>query len=197
MAIAMAQAGGIGVIHRNMSIDEQVNSVKTVKKFEAGIVQDPLTITPDATVAEALFIMQSNHISGIPVVDRETQMLLGIITNRDVRFVSDTGVLVSSVMTKDNLVTILDGSPLLEAQTLLHKYRIEKVLVVDSGYRCVGLITVKDLEKAKTHPNACKDDKGRLRVAAATGTGSAGIERGMALIAAGVDALVVDTAHGH
>jgi IMP dehydrogenase len=197
MAIAMAQAGGIGVIHRNMTLEDQVQSVKTVKKFEAGIVQDPVTITPLATVGEALSMMQTFRISGIPVVEPESQKLVGIITNRDVRFVSDTGVSVSSVMTRHNLVTVPDGAPLYDAQVLLHQHRIEKVLVVDAAYRCVGLITVKDLEKAKTHPNACKDEKGRLRVAAATGTGDLGIERGLALIAAGVDALVVDTAHGH
>jgi IMP dehydrogenase len=197
MAIAMAQAGGIGVIHRNMTVEEQVQTVKTVKKFEAGVVQDPVTITPQSTVGEALSLMQTHHISGIPVVESSTQKLVGIITHRDVRFVSDTSVSVSSVMTKDNLVTVMDGAPLSQAQALLHQHRIEKVLVVDAAYRCVGLITVKDLEKAKTHPHACKDDKGRLRVAAATGTGDLGIERGLALIAAGVDALVVDTAHGH
>jgi IMP dehydrogenase len=197
LAIAMAQAGGIGVIHKNLTIEAQASEVRKVKKFEAGMVVDPLTIHPDQTLADALQLMASNRISGIPVVERETRRLLGILTNRDVRFADNPADLVSDLMTKDKLVTVRDTVSRDEAKRLLHQYRIEKLLVVDAAYRCVGLITVKDIEKAQNHPNAAKDEAGRLRVAAATGTGPAGIDRAAALFDAGVDVLVVDTAHGH
>jgi IMP dehydrogenase len=197
LAIAMAQAGGIGVIHKNLTIEAQASEVRKVKKFEAGMVVDPLTIHPDQTLADALQLMASNRISGIPVVERETRRLLGILTNRDVRFADNPADLVSDLMTKDKLVTVRDTVSRDEAKRLLHQYRIEKLLVVDAAYRCVGLITVKDIEKAQNHPNAAKDEAGRLRVAAATGTGPAGFDRAAALFDAGVDVLVVDTAHGH
>ncbi|MCA1939613.1 MAG: IMP dehydrogenase [Caenispirillum bisanense] len=197
LAIAMAQNGGIGVIHKNMDIDAQAEEVRRVKRFESGMVVNPLTITPDASLADALQMMADNRISGIPVVERGTEKLVGILTNRDVRFASDMAQPVSSLMTHENLVTVREGVTRDEAKRLLHKYRIEKLLVVDEAYRCIGLVTVKDIEKATTYPNACKDASGRLRVAAATGVGKDGITRAEALIAAGVDVVVVDTAHGH
>jgi IMP dehydrogenase len=201
MAIAMAQAGGIGVIHRNLEPDVQAAQVRQVKKFEAGMVVNPLTIEPSATLQEALDLMKENHISGIPVVERarghEPGKLVGILTNRDVRFATDPRQKVSELMTKDKLVTVREGVGQDEAKRLLHQHRIEKLLVVDSQYRCVGLITVKDIEKAVANPYACKDEQGRLRVAAATTVGDKGFARTEALIAAGVDLVVVDTAHGH
>lgn len=197
LAIAMAQNGGIGVIHKNMDVEAQAEEVRRVKRFESGMVVNPLTIYPDATLADALQMMADNRISGIPVVERGTDKLVGILTNRDVRFASDMAQPVSSLMTHENLVTVREGVTQDEAKRLLHKYRIEKLLVVDEAYRCIGLVTVKDIEKATTYPNACKDASGRLRVAAATGVGKDGISRAEALIAAGVDVLVVDTAHGH
>jgi IMP dehydrogenase len=202
LAIAMAQAGGIGVIHRNMPIGVQADEVRKVKKFEAGMVVNPVTIHPDETLADALKLMADHHISGIPVVERghsgaKPGRLVGILTNRDVRFASDPRQPVAELMTKDDLVTVHESVGREEAKRLLHQYRIEKLLVVDEAYRCIGLVTVKDIEKAQLYPNACKDEHGRLRVAAATGTGSEGIERAEALFAAGLDVLVVDTAHGH
>jgi IMP dehydrogenase len=197
MAIAMAQGGGLGVIHKNMAVERQAAEVRKVKKFEAGMVVDPLTIHPDQTLAEALQLMASNRISGVPVVERSTAKLLGILTNRDVRFADDPTIKVSDLMTKERLVTVRDGVGPDEAKRLLHQHRIEKLLVVDADYRCVGLITVKDIEKANAYPEASKDQQGRLRVAAATGTGAEGIERAAALFEAGVDVLVIDTAHGH
>jgi len=197
LAIAMAQAGGLGVIHRNLGIAEQANEVRKVKKFEAGMVVNPVTIGPDETLADALKLMADNRISGIPVVERGSQRLVGIITNRDVRFASNARQPISELMTRDKLVTVRETVKREEAKRLLHQHRIEKLLVVDDAYRCVGLITVKDIEKAQKFPHACKDDHGRLRVAAATGTGDDGVERGEALFDAGVDVLVVDTAHGH
>jgi IMP dehydrogenase len=197
LAIAMAQAGGIGVIHKNLTIKEQASEVRRVKKFEAGMVVDPLTIHPDQSLAEALQLMAANRISGIPVVERDTRRLLGILTNRDVRFADDPSTPVSDLMTKDSLVTVRDGVSRDEAKKLLHQYRIEKLMVVDAAYRCIGLITVKDIEKAQAFPSASKDEQGRLRVAAATGTGPEGLARAEALFDAGVDVLVVDTAHGH
>ncbi len=196
LAIAMAQLGGVGCIHKNMEIEAQAEQVRRVKKFESGIVFDPLTIQPDAILADALRMMRENGISGIPVVDGSGK-LVGIITNRDVRFASDTRQTIASLMTKDNLVTVREGINLSDAKKLLHQHRIEKLLVVDDAYRCVGLITVKDILKAENYPDAAKDSKGSLRVAAAVGTGEAGIARASALIEAGVDILVVDTAHGH
>jgi len=202
MAIAMAQAGGIGVIHKNLSIDEQAEQVRRVKRFESGMVVNPVTIAPNATLADALALMDRYRISGIPVVEgangKGAGKLVGILTNRDVRFASDARQPVKDLMTKDNLVTVKEGSVNPEeAKRLLHARRIEKILVVDDAYRCVGLITVKDIEKAQKFPNACKDERGRLRVAAATGVGEDGIRRAMALIEAECDIVVVDTAHGH
>ena len=201
MAIAMAQAGGIGVIHRNLEPEIQAAQVRQVKKFESGMVVNPLTIGPDATLQDALDLMKQNGISGIPVVEggnpAKPGKLVGILTNRDVRFATDPGQKVSELMTKDRLVTVGEGVGQAEAKRLLHQRRIEKLLVVDDQYRCVGLITVKDIEKAVAHPHACKDEQGRLRVAAATTVGEAGYERTERLIEAGVDLVVVDTAHGH
>jgi len=202
MAIAMAQAGGIGVIHRNMEPDEQAAQVRQVKKFESGMVVNPLTIAPDATLADAFALMKENGISGIPVVEGRNGRagagkLVGILTNRDVRFATDPSQRVSELMTKERLITVREGVSQDEAKRLLHQHRIEKLLVVDADYHCVGLITVKDIEKAVANPNACKDEQGRLRVAAATTVGDKGFDRTERLIAAGVDLVVVDTAHGH
>ncbi|MBV9967745.1 MAG: IMP dehydrogenase, partial [Alphaproteobacteria bacterium] len=201
LAIAMAQAGGLGVIHRNMPIEQQEAEVRKVKKFEAGMVVNPLTIHPDETLADALRLMADNKISGIPVVERgpggQPGRLCGILTNRDVRFADNPNQPVAELMTKEGLVTVHETISRDEAKRLLHQHRIEKLLVVDRQYRCTGLITVKDIEKAQLHPYACKDEQGRLRVAAAAGTGHAELERAEALFAAGVDIMVVDTAHGH
>jgi IMP dehydrogenase len=201
MAIAMAQAGGLGVIHRNLTADEQAAQVRQVKKFESGMVVNPLTIGPQATLSEALALMKENGISGIPVVEGggngRAGKLVGILTNRDVRFANDPQQKVAELMTKDRLVTVREGVSQGEAKRLLHQYRIEKLLVVDDHYRCVGLITVKDIEKAVANPHACKDEQGRLRVAAATSVGDPGFHRSERLIEAGVDLIIVDTAHGH
>jgi IMP dehydrogenase len=200
MAIAMAQAGGIGVLHRNLEPADQAAQVRQVKKFESGMVVNPLTIAPDATLADAFAMMKEHRISGVPVVEGggngKLGRLVGILTNRDVRFATDPSQQVSELMTK-KLVTVREGVGQAEAKKLLHQHRIEKLLVVDAQYRCVGLITVKDIEKAVTNPNACKDEQGRLRVAAATTVGDKGFERTERLIEAGVDLVVVDTAHGH
>ncbi len=196
LAIAMAQSGGMGCIHKNLSISEQAAEVAAVKKFESGMVVNPLTIKPQNTLAQALALMNNNHISGVPVVE-ESGRLVGILTNRDVRFASDPHQSVAELMTKDNLVTVSANISRDDAKKLLHKHRIEKLLVVDEAYRCIGLITVKDIEKAQAHPNATKDSQGRLRVAAAVGTGEDGFKRAQMLIAAGADIIVVDTAHGH
>jgi IMP dehydrogenase len=201
LAIAMAQAGGMGVIHKNLSIAEQAEQIRRVKKFESGMVVNPVTIAPDATLADALGLMERYHISGIPVVENAnaqgTGKLVGILTNRDVRFASDTRQKVAELMTKEKLVTVKEGVKPEEAKRLLHQHRIEKILVVDDAYRCVGLITVKDIEKAQKYPNACKDERGRLRVAAATSVGEDGFRRALGLIEAEADVVVVDTAHGH
>ncbi len=202
MAIAMAQAGGIGVIHRNLEPEIQAEQVRRVKRFESGMVVNPLTIGPDAKLVEALDLMKANGISGIPVVEGgsvgRAGKLVGILTNRDVRFATDPEQPVSELMTKSDLITVREGGVNQEeAKKLLHQHRIEKLLVVDENYRCVGLITVKDIEKSVANPNACKDEQGRLRVAAATTVGDKGFARSEALIAAGVDLVVVDTAHGH
>ena len=196
LAIAMAQAGGMGVIHRNLDPEVQAAEVEQVKKFESGMVVNPLTIAPDATLADALELMQRAKISGVPVTEK-TGKLVGILPNRDVRFASNKAQPVSELMTKENLITVREGVSNGEAQRLLHQHRIEKLVVVDDDYSCVGLITVKDMEKAALHPDACKDEQGRLRVAAATTVGEDGFARSEALIAAGVDLVVVDTAHGH
>jgi len=196
LAIAMAQAGGLGVIHRNLPIDQQAAEVRKVKKFEAGMVVNPVTIHPDETLADALRLMADFRISGIPVVETGGK-LVGILTNRDVRFATDPRQRVSELMTHKNLVTVRESVDRDEAKRLLHHHRIEKLLVVDEAYRCTGLITVKDIEKAQLFPNASKDEHGRLRVAAAAGTGHKELERAEALFDAGVDIMVVDTAHGH
>jgi IMP dehydrogenase len=203
MAIAMAQAGGLGVIHRNLSPEHQAEQVRQVKSFESGMVVDPITIGPEATLADALALMRANRISGIPVVanggtgGRVTGRLVGILTNRDVRFASNERQTVAELMTRDNLVTVRDTVSKADAKRLLHQHRIEKLLVVDDAGQCIGLITVKDIEKAQLNPQAIKDDAGRLRVAAASTVGDKGYERSLALINAGVDLLVIDTAHGH
>ena len=197
MAIAMAQNGGIGIIHKNMTMAEQADEVRRVKKFESGMVVNPLTIGPGETLQTALELMAHNNISGVPVVDDASDRVVGILTNRDVRFASDMAQPVSELMTADNLVTVTEDVTADEAKRLLHRYRIEKLLVVDRQGRLKGLITVKDINKAATHPDACKDEQGRLRCGAATGAGQQGWERAEALIDAGVDVVVVDTAHGH
>ena len=196
MAIVMAQMGGIGVLHRNLTIEQQTAAVRQVKRFESGMVVNPITIAPDATLAEAQATMEQNRISGIPVVEKSGK-LVGILTNRDVRFAENPKQLVSELMTKDNLATVPAGVSQEDARRTLHQRRIEKLLVVDNDYRCVGLITVKDIEKAVTYPNATKDGTGRLRVAAASTVGEAGLERTQALIDAECDLIIVDTAHGH
>lgn len=197
LAIAMAQAGGIGVIHKNMDAPSQAEEVRRVKRFEAGMVVNPVTIHPDEPLSTALGLMQSNGISGIPVVERGNGRLVGILTNRDVRFATEQAQPVSELMTSKDLVTVKEGVSREDAKRLLHLRRIEKLLVVDGDYRCTGLITVKDIEKAQAYPNAAKDEQGRLRVAAATGVGPDGLARTEYLIDAGVDIIVVDTAHGH
>ncbi len=200
LAIAMAQSGGVGVIHRNLSPELQAREVESVKKFESGMVINPVTIDPTATLQDALQLMDEHRISGIPVVESSggsRGKLVGILTHRDVRFATNRSTPVSELMTKDKLITVRMGVEREEAKKLLHQHRIEKLLVVDDAYRCVGLITVKDIEKAAQFPNACKDDQGRLRAAAATTVGEDGHERTERLIAAGCDLIVVDTAHGH
>ncbi len=196
MAIVMAQLGGLGVLHRNLTVDEQVAAVRQVKRFESGMVVNPITIAPDATLAEAQALMAQHRISGIPVVEKSGK-LVGILTNRDVRFAENPRQPVSELMTRDNLATVGSGVGQEEARRLLHQRRIEKLLVVDEDYRCIGLITVKDIEKAVTYPDATKDAAGRLRVAAATTVGDKGFARTEALVDAECDLIVIDTAHGH
>jgi IMP dehydrogenase len=201
LAIAMAQAGGLGVIHRNLTPEEQADQVRAVKKFESGMVVNPVTIHPDQTLAVAFELMTRHRISGIPVVERGPNgrpgKLVGILTNRDVRFATNQNQPVAELMTKERLITVKEGVDSAEARRLLHQHRIEKLLVVDEDFRCTGLITVKDIEKAVTNPLANKDEQGRLRVAAASTVGDKGFERSSALIDAGVDLVVIDTAHGH
>ncbi len=196
LAIAMAQQGGLGVIHKNLSIEAQADEVRQVKKFEAGIVVNPVTIGPDARLADALSLMREHKISGVPVTGTGGR-LVGILTNRDVRFADQPDQPVRELMTHERLITVPEGVSRERCRQLLHQHRIEKLLVVDDDYRLIGLITVKDIEKAERHPDACKDDHGRLRVGAAVGVGRTGLERAEALIAAGIDVIVVDTAHGH
>ena len=196
MAIAMAQSGGIGSIHKNMKIEEQMDEVRKVKKFESGIVVNPVTISKDKKLKDALDLMLKNKISGIPVVEKNNK-LVGILTNRDVRFFSNSEIKVEDLMTKKNLQTVKEDVDMEKAKQILHKFRIEKLIVVDKDYKCVGLITVKDIEKARKYPNACKDTKGRLRVAAAVDAGDQGIERAEGLIEVDTDVLILDTAHGH
>jgi len=197
LAIAMAQAGGLGCIHRNMPMERQADEVRKVKKFEAGMVVNPVTIHPEATLADALQLMAEHRISGIPVVEHGTKRLVGIVTNRDVRFATNPKQPIAELMTRERLVTVRETVDREEAKRLLHQHRIEKLIVVDDQYRCIGLITVKDIEKAQKFPHACKDEHGRLRTAAATGTGEDGVQRAEALFDAGCDVLVIDTAHGH
>lgn len=196
LAIALAQEGGIGIIHKNMSIEQQALEVRAVKKFEAGVVKDPITIDANATVSELIQLTQVNHISGVPVVRKGE--LVGIVTARDVRFQTDTGASVASIMTpKEQLVTVPEGTGTDDVRRLLHKHRIEKVLVVNDSFDLCGLMTVKDIQKAEKYPNACKDPEGRLRIGASIGTSADTDERVAALVEAGVDVLVIDTAHGH
>src|SRR5882724_3932906 len=198
MAIAMAQAGGVGVIHRNFDPEGQAAQVRQVKKYESGMVVNPLTIGPEATLSDALALMKDHGISVVTgAANGKPGKLVGILTNRDVRFATDPRQKVRELMTHENLVTVREGVSQDEAKRMLHQHRIEKLVVVDDQYRCVGLITVKDMEKAVAHPLACKDAQGRLRVAAATTVGEGGHERTERLIDAGVDLVVVDTAHGH
>ena len=197
MAIAMAQLGGIGVIHKNLDIMEQAAQVRRVKKYESGMVVNPLTIHPDQTLAEARALMATHNISGFPVVERDTGRLVGILTNRDVRFATDPQVRIYELMTREHLITVPADVDRDEARRLLHRHRIEKLLVIDDAYRCIGLITVKDMDKAQAHPLANKDALGRLRVAAATGVGDDGRIRAEALVEAEADVIVIDTAHGH
>ena len=196
MAIVMAQLGGIGVLHRNMDVEEQAAAVRAVKRFESGMVVNPITMTPDQTLADALDLMARHRISGIPITERDGR-LVGILTHRDVRFAENPRQPVSELMTRDNLATVGPGVTQEEARRLLHQRRIEKLIVVDEDRRCIGLITVKDIEKAVTYPDATKDGAGRLRVAAATTVGDKGFERSEALIDAECDLIVIDTAHGH
>src|SRR5690606_14627129 len=196
LAIGMAQEGGIGILHKNMEVEDQARHVRMVKKYESGVVKDPITVSPDTTVAELLRITQANNISGVPVVEGDN--VVGIVTSRDTRFVTEYNQPVAAVMTgKDRLVTVREGASADEVQQLLHRHRIEKVLVVNEAGALRGLITVKDIEKATNYPNACKDSQGRLRVGAAVGTGADSEARVEALVDAGVDVIVVDTAHGH
>jgi IMP dehydrogenase len=197
LAIAMAQNGGIGVLHKNLSVEGQAQEVRRVKKFESGMVVNPITIHPDQTLADAWRLRDQYKISGIPVIERGSGKLCGILTNRDVRFATDPQQSIEDLMTKERLITVSENVDRDQAIKLLHQYRIERLLVVDKDNRCVGLITVKDIEKARAHPLACKDEQGRLRVAAATGVGNDGFARAEALLDAGVDVVVVDTAHGH
>jgi IMP dehydrogenase len=197
LAIAMAQHGGIGCIHKNLTIGEQYDEVRRVKKFESGMVVNPITIHPDAPLAEALALMQEYSISGIPVTEKGSGKLRGILSHRDVRFAKNLMQPIADLMTKEPLITVREGVDRDAAKQLLHKHRIEKLLVVDDAYRCVGLITVKDIDKAERYPLSCKDKKGRLRVAAAVGTGDDGLMRAESLIDAEVDVIIVDTAHGH
>lgn len=196
MAIAMAQSGGMGIIHRNMTPAEQAEEVRKVKRYESGMVVNPITIGPEATLAEAFDLMRHNKISGIPVTDANRK-LVGILTNRDVRFATNFELKVKDLMTSNGLVTVRNRVDKDEAKRLLHQNRIEKLLVVDDEDRCIGLVTVKDMEKSTQYPNACKDGQGRLRVGAAVGTGDNGFERAQALADAGADVIIVDTAHGH
>ncbi len=196
LAIAMAQEGGIGIVHKNMSVEAQANEIRKVKKYESGVIKEPLTVSPDQPIRDVLEITRANRISGLPVVDGEE--LVGIVTSRDMRFEERLDDPVRNIMTpKDHLITVKEGTGFDEVQSLLHRHRIEKVLVVNDAFELRGLITVKDIQKSSDYPNACKDDQGRLRVGAAVGVGAGTDERVDALVDAGVDVIVVDTAHGH
>ncbi|MEJ2035941.1 MAG: IMP dehydrogenase [Maritimibacter sp.] len=196
MAIAMAQAGGMGVIHKNLSVEDQAREVRRVKRFESGIVYNPLTLSADQTLAVAKALQERYRVTGFPVVDGENHVV-GIVTNRDMRFAPSDDTLISAMMTSENLAMLTEPADLDEAKSLMKERRIEKLLVVDGDGKLTGLLTLKDTEQAVLNPTACKDDLGRLRVAAATGVGDAGFERAQALVDAGVDIVVIDTAHGH
>src|SRR6266571_2931504 len=195
LAIALAQEGGIGIIHKNMPIAAQAQEVDKVKRSESGMIVDPVTVAPDALVADALAVMAKYRISGVPVT--VGTKLVGILTNRDLRFETRTNLPVSELMTKENLITVPVGTTLEQAKEILHRHKVEKLLVVDKDYRLKGLITVKDIQKQIKYPNACKDALGRLRCGAAVGVSGDSLERATGLVNAGVDLLVVDTAHGH
>jgi IMP dehydrogenase len=197
LAIAMAQAGGLGVLHRNLTVEEQADHVREVKRYESGMVINPLTIHPDTTLGEIMRIKAARHISGFPVVEKGSGRLAGILTNRDMRFERSEKMIAADLMTKEGLVTVKEGVSQAQARALLRRHKIERLIVVDDDYRAVGLITVKDMEKAEAHPLSAKDSKGRLLVGAASTVGDAGFERSLALIEAGVDVVVIDTAHGH
>jgi len=197
LAIALAQAGGMGILHRNMSVTEQADQVREVKRYESGMVINPLTINPNTTLGEVREITARKKISGFPVVEKRSGKLVGILTNRDMRFEADANAKAADIMTSQNLVTVREGIDPAEAKALLRKHKIERLIVVDEAYRAVGLITVKDMEKAQAFPLAAKDSQGRLLVGAASTVGDTGYERSMALIEAGVDVVVIDTAHGH
>lgn len=196
MAIAMAQGGGLGILHRNMDVDKQADEVRKVKRFESGMVLEPITIRPDATLEDALNLMHANRISGVPVTEASGK-LVGILTNRDVRFAENMKTSVKDLMTSENLITVTKDITKEDAKKLLHQHRIEKLLIVDDAYHCIGLMTVKDIEKSRLFPKASKDAEGRLLVGAAVGTGNSAYERAEAMVEAGLDVLVVDTAHGH
>ena len=197
LAIAMAQAGGMGVLHRNLTVEEQADQVREVKRYESGMVINPLTINPSTTLREVRDILNRRRISGFPVVEPGSGKLVGILTNRDMRFELNDDLPAREIMTKEGLITVREGTSQDEARELLRKHRIERLIVVDDAYRAVGLITVKDMEKAQAHPHAAKDGQGRLLVGAASTVGDAGFERSLALVEAGVDVVVIDTAHGH
>ena len=197
LAIAMAQAGGMGIIHRNLSVMEQADQVREVKRYESGMVINPITIHPDTTLAEIREITRQRKISGFPVVERDTNKLVGILTNRDMRFEGEGALTAAQLMTHEGLITVREGMDSAGARDLLRRHKIERLIVVDEGYHAIGLITVKDIEKAAAFPLAAKDEQGRLRVGAASTVGDNGYERSMALVDAGVDVVVIDTAHGH
>jgi IMP dehydrogenase len=197
LAIAMAQAGGMGILHRNLTVEQQAEQVREVKRYESGMVINPLTINPDTTLREIKEITERRKISGFPVVEQKTGKLVGILTHRDMRFETDPNMPASALMTTDNLATIREGASSTEAKVLLQRRKIERLVVVDEAYRAVGLITVKDMDKAEAYPLAAKDNQGRLLVGAASTVGDVGYERSMALVDAGVDVVVIDTAHGH
>jgi IMP dehydrogenase len=197
LAIAMAQSGGLGVLHRNMTIEEQAEQVRTVKRYESGMVINPVTVSPDTTLGEVRQIVAAKKITGFPVVDPATGKLVGLLTHRDMRFENDPSIKASALMTTGDLITVREGAGRDEARNLLRTRKIERVIVVDEDYRAVGLITMKDIEKAQAFPNAAKDEQGRLLVGAASTVGDAGYERAMALADAGCDVVVIDTAHGH
>ncbi len=197
LAIALAQSGGMGILHRNLTVEEQADQVREVKRYESGMVINPLTINPETRLKDIRAIKARRHISGFPVVEPDTGRLVGILTNRDMRFERSDETPASALMTREGLVTVREGVSQSEARDLLRRHKIERLIVVDEDYRAVGLITVKDMEKAEAHPNAAKDAQGRLLVGAASTVGDAGFERSLALIDAGVDVVVIDTAHGH